>query len=59
MEPAFAAIMSEGWLAEPASAPTAEDIAAHLDRVSAADPHTIPGSIFDEVFQVCSQLGIG
>ena len=30
-----------------------------LDRVAAAEPYTIPASIFDEVFRVCDQLGIG
>jgi hypothetical protein len=39
--------------------PTAEDIARHLEPVAAADPYTIPGSIFDEVAQVCDRLGIG
>ena len=51
--------LGEGWLADLGSGPTAEDIAAHLERVAADDPYTIPTSIFDEVFQVCSQLGIG
>lgn len=51
--------LANGWVAEPGSNPTAEDIATHLDRVTAAEPYTIPGSIFDEVFQACAQLGIG
>jgi len=38
---------------------TADDIAEHLARVTATDPYTIPDSIFDEVFTVCEQLGIG
>jgi len=50
--------LADGWIAEPMSNPTAEDIATHLDQVTAAEPYTIPGSIFDEVFQTCAQLGI-
>ena len=39
--------------------PTADDIAAHLAEVSATEPYTIPGSIFEEVFGVIrTQLGI-
>jgi NAD(P)-dependent dehydrogenase (short-subunit alcohol dehydrogenase family) len=30
----------------------------HDERV-APDPHSIPASISDEVFRVCTQLGIG
>src|SRR5215831_1124217 len=50
--------LGEGWLAEPGSRPTAEDIAAHLASVSATDPFTVPMSIFDEVVGVCDRLGI-
>jgi len=50
--------LGEGWLAETGSNPTADDIAAHLSDVSAAEPFTIPGSIFDEVFGICERLGI-
>ena len=51
--------LGKGWLAEPDSNPTADDIAARLSEVSATEPFTVPGSIFDEVFGVCEQLGIG
>ena len=51
--------LGKGWLAEPDSNPTADDIAARLSEVSAIEPFTVPGSIFDEVFGVCEQLGIG
>lgn len=47
--------LADGWLA---TTPTAEDIAAHLAEVSAPEPFSIPGSIFDEVFGVCRRLGI-
>jgi NAD(P)-dependent dehydrogenase (short-subunit alcohol dehydrogenase family) len=50
--------LADGWIAERGSNPTAEDIATHLDQVTAAEPYTIPESIFDEVFQTCTQLGI-
>jgi hypothetical protein len=51
--------LAEGWVAPPGSAPTAEDIAAHLTAITAPEPHIIPSSIFEEVTQVCTQLGIG
>jgi NAD(P)-dependent dehydrogenase (short-subunit alcohol dehydrogenase family) len=50
--------LGEGWLAEPDSSPTADDIAAHLAEVSATEPFTVPESIYDEVFGVCDRLGI-
>jgi hypothetical protein len=50
--------LAEGWLAAPGTVPSAEDIAAHWDAVSATDPYTVPTSIFDEVAEVCRQLGI-
>nr|HEU4362606.1 SDR family NAD(P)-dependent oxidoreductase [Mycobacterium sp.] len=50
--------LGDGWLAEPGSNPTADDIAAQLAEVSATEPFTVPESIFDEVFGVCSRLGI-
>ncbi|HEY1840954.1 MAG TPA: SDR family NAD(P)-dependent oxidoreductase [Mycobacterium sp.] len=49
--------LGEGWLAEPDSNPTADDVAAHLSDVSATEPFTVPGSIFEEVFAVCERLG--
>ncbi|OBF81874.1 short-chain dehydrogenase [Mycobacterium sp. 852002-51163_SCH5372311] len=50
--------LGEGWLAAPESNPTADDIAAHLSEVSATEPFTVPGSIFEEVFAVAAQLGV-
>lgn len=50
--------LGEGWLAEPDSSPTADDVAAHLSEVSATEPFTVPGSIFEEVFAVCERLGV-
>jgi NAD(P)-dependent dehydrogenase (short-subunit alcohol dehydrogenase family) len=50
--------LGEGWLAEAGSNPTADDVAAHLSDVSATEPFTVPGSIFEEVFAVCERLGV-
>jgi NAD(P)-dependent dehydrogenase (short-subunit alcohol dehydrogenase family) len=50
--------LGEGWLAEPGSNPTADDVAAHLSEISATEPFTVPGSIFEEVFAVCERLGV-
>src|SRR6201997_4223816 len=50
--------LGEGWLPEPDTEPTADDIVAHLAEVSATEPFTVPMSIFEEVFGVCERLGI-
>jgi NAD(P)-dependent dehydrogenase (short-subunit alcohol dehydrogenase family) len=50
--------LGEGWLAEPGSKPTADDIGAHLAEVSATQPCTVPASIFDEIIEICARLGI-
>lgn len=50
--------LGEGWLAGAGGEPTAEDIAAHLSEVTATDPFTVPGSIFEEVFAICERLGV-
>ena len=50
--------LGQGWTATPDSEPTADDIAAHLAEVSATEPFTVPGSIYDEVFEVAERLGI-
>ena len=44
--------LGDGWVAEPGTNLTADDIAGYLDRVAAAEPYTILTSIFDEVFRV-------
>lgn len=36
--------------------PSSEDIVAHLSEVSATEPFTVPGSIFEEVFGVCARV---
>ena len=50
--------LGEGWVAEPGSAPSADEIAAHLTDVSSTKSFTVPMSIFDEVVAVCARLGI-
>jgi hypothetical protein len=50
--------LGKGWLAAPGSAPTADDVAAHLAEVSATEPFSVPASIFDEVAEICARLGI-
>ncbi|WP_063046841.1 SDR family NAD(P)-dependent oxidoreductase [Nocardia pseudovaccinii] len=50
--------LGEGWLADPDSDPTADDIAAHLPQISATEPFTVPSSIFEEVFAICERLGV-
>ncbi|TVY03499.1 SDR family NAD(P)-dependent oxidoreductase [Mycolicibacterium porcinum] len=49
--------LSEGWMAPADSTPSADDIAARLAEVAATEPFTIPGSIYDEVFEVTERLG--
>ena len=50
--------LGEGWVASPEAPPTAEDIEVHLAEVAATKSFTVPDSIFDEVTQICSRLGI-
>jgi NAD(P)-dependent dehydrogenase (short-subunit alcohol dehydrogenase family) len=50
--------LGDGWLAEQGATPTAEDLAARLAEISATEPFTVPGSIYDEVTGVCVRLGI-
>jgi hypothetical protein len=50
--------LGEGWLAPRGTEPTAEDIDAHIDEISATEPYSVPASIVDEVVAICSRLGI-
>lgn len=50
--------LGQGWVAPLGTPPTAEAIEAHLAEVATTEPFTIPSSIFDEVEQICSLLGI-
>jgi len=50
--------LGDGWLAEPGSKPTADDVASHVGEISDTEPFTVPSSIFDEVAGICDRLGI-
>jgi NAD(P)-dependent dehydrogenase (short-subunit alcohol dehydrogenase family) len=50
--------LSEGWLADAESQPTAEDIEAHLEQMSSTEKFFVPTSIVDEVLEVCERRGI-
>ena len=50
--------LSEGWLANGQSEPTADDVLAHIDEISATEKFIVPDSIVDEVLEVCDRLGI-
>lgn len=50
--------LAQGWLAAPHGEPTADDIAERMADISATEPFTVPGSIYEEVFDVCQRLGI-
>lgn len=50
--------LSQGWLADDARHPTAEDIAQHLDQISSTERFSIPSSIVDEVLEVCERRGV-
>ena len=50
--------LSEGWLSDADTEPTAEDIQAHFDEISATEKFIVPNSIVDEVLEVCDRRGI-
>lgn len=50
--------LGQGWLADPASQPNADDIAAHITEITATEPYTVPGSVYEEVFGVTERLGL-
>lgn len=50
--------LTDGWLADAESRPTAEDIAAHLEQMSSTEEFIVPGSIVDEVLEVCERRGV-
>jgi hypothetical protein len=50
--------LAEGWLADVASTPTAEDIEAHLEQISSTEKFIVPASIVDEVLEVCARRGV-
>ena len=50
--------LSEGWLADAESQPTAEDIQARLEEISSTEKFIVPTSIVDEVLEVCERRGV-
>ncbi len=50
--------LTEGWLANGENEPTADDVLAHIDEISATEKFFVPDSIVDEVLEVCDRLGI-
>ena len=50
--------LSEGWLADGDTEPTAEDIEARLEQISSTDNYFVPTSIVDEVLEVCKRRGV-
>src|ERR1700743_715438 len=50
--------LSEGWLADAESRPTAADIEAQLAQISATGGFQAPASIVDEVLEVCERRGV-
>ena len=50
--------LSEGWLADAESEPTAEDIEVHLEQMSSTAKFFVPTSIVDEVLEVCERRGV-
>ena len=50
--------LGQGWLAQRGSAPEVEDVQAHLAEIDGTEAFTVPTSIFDEVAEICSRLGV-
>jgi NAD(P)-dependent dehydrogenase (short-subunit alcohol dehydrogenase family) len=48
----------QGWLSQMGSTPSAEDVAAQIEKVTRTDAFTIPASIEAEVVEVCAQRGV-
>jgi hypothetical protein len=49
---------ADGRLAEAESEPTADDVLAHIDEISATEKFIVPDSIVDEVLEVCDRRAI-
>lgn len=50
--------LAPGWLADRDGAVTAEDIADHLEQITATEGATVPMSVSDEIAAVLQQLGL-
>jgi NAD(P)-dependent dehydrogenase (short-subunit alcohol dehydrogenase family) len=49
---------ARGWVTAGNEIPSADDIAAHWAEITALKPYSVPDSIFDEVAETCSIVGI-
>ena len=50
--------LGQGWLADAATDPTAEDIEAHLAEIVATEPSSAPLAVADEIVAMLIRLGI-
>jgi NAD(P)-dependent dehydrogenase (short-subunit alcohol dehydrogenase family) len=50
--------LGDGWLADAAATATADDIATHLEEITATSPFSVPLSVADEIGVVLHQLGV-
>jgi NAD(P)-dependent dehydrogenase (short-subunit alcohol dehydrogenase family) len=50
--------LADGWTADRAASPSAEDFAEHFAEISATDPYVVPGSIFEEIGQLVERQGL-
>jgi hypothetical protein len=50
--------LGEGWVANGSGDATAEDVAAHIEEITATQPFEIPMSVADEIFIVLRQRGL-
>ncbi|WP_026342950.1 SDR family NAD(P)-dependent oxidoreductase [Nocardia sp. BMG111209] len=44
--------IGDGWMADPDTTPTAEDIAGRFPAISGTEPFTVPAHIYEELFHV-------
>jgi NAD(P)-dependent dehydrogenase (short-subunit alcohol dehydrogenase family) len=50
--------LAEGWLSDRDRDPSAEDIAQHLDVITATEPYTVPTTVADEIVVLLQRLGV-
>jgi len=50
--------LTEGWLADPETVATPEDIEKHLDEITATEGYTIPMALKDETVGLMKRVGI-
>jgi NAD(P)-dependent dehydrogenase (short-subunit alcohol dehydrogenase family) len=50
--------LGDGWVADRDRDPTIDDIAAHIDEITATAPHSVPTSVADEIIGLLGPLGL-